>query len=325
MTTDASSPLVSVIISAYNGESYIAECIQSVLAQTWPYREIIVVDDGSTDSTAEIAASFGPQVRLLRKPNGGPASAFNAGIPLARGELLARLDCDDAFLPGKLARQVAYLQRDPDVGLVFTGYHMVDAQGRLLRTEVIRPEVVAALSPLQFLKANHVNGSTVLFRRSCLEGVGFFDESLICHQDTDMWIRLIRQFRFGCLPEPLIRCRSHPLSLSHNRPLMLSQMRRLFRKVFRDPGKAELFGLPPRGFIARRRQLAQGQVELARALRPGDFAPLAPGQFLAAFLAWPFSLALYHALAEPYLPHRGYLLRVKALVARLKGVARFGK
>jgi glycosyltransferase involved in cell wall biosynthesis len=114
------TPQVSVILSAYNYEPFVAQAIESVLQQTLDRRlvEIIAVDDGSTDGTADRIASFGSAVRLLRKPNGGQASAFNAGVEVARAPFVAFLDADDVWLPGKLANVLNAFEAHPEAGLV---------------------------------------------------------------------------------------------------------------------------------------------------------------------------------------------------------------
>ena len=113
-------PLVSVVIPAYNRAAYLAQAIDSVLAQTYTPLEIIVVDDGSTDDTAQLAASYLPRIQLIRQANAGAAAARNSGIAQSHGELIALLDSDDRWLPDKLARQVP-LFADQRVGLVHGG------------------------------------------------------------------------------------------------------------------------------------------------------------------------------------------------------------
>jgi glycosyltransferase involved in cell wall biosynthesis len=123
---------VSVLIDTYNHERFIEQAIESVLQQDFPAaeREILVVDDGSTDRTPEIVRRFEPQVRLLRKENGGQASAFNAGIPECKGEIVAFLDGDDWWAPGKLRRVAEVLRSDPEVGLVGHGIVIRHKDGR---------------------------------------------------------------------------------------------------------------------------------------------------------------------------------------------------
>src|SRR6266853_1047605 len=123
---------VSVLIDTYNHERFIEQAIVSVLEQDFPATEgeIIVVDDGSTDRTPEIVKKFEPRVRLLRKENGGQASAFNAGIPECKGEIIAFLDGDDWWAPGKLQAVAAALASDPAIGLIGHGITEVYSDGR---------------------------------------------------------------------------------------------------------------------------------------------------------------------------------------------------
>src|SRR5256885_1179519 len=134
-----SKPLVSVLIDTYNHERFIEQAIVSVLEQDFPRddREIIVVDDGSTDGTPEIVNKFGPGLRLLRKANGGQASAFNAGIPECKGEIVAFLDGDDWWAVPKLKRVVQAMAADPSVGIVGHGIVNVRRDGGE-RAEILR-------------------------------------------------------------------------------------------------------------------------------------------------------------------------------------------
>jgi hypothetical protein len=153
------TPLVSVLIDTYNHERFIEEAIQSVLAQDFPAseREILVVDDGSTDRTPEILARFASQIRVLRKPNGGQASAFNHGIPQCRGELIAFLDADDWWAPNKLTQVTNVLTANPEIGFVGHGIVNVFPDGLRL-TDSLR-------DGFDF-QANDLPGAH-LFRRRC--------------------------------------------------------------------------------------------------------------------------------------------------------------
>ena len=186
---DGGATLVSVVIPAYNAQAFLAQAIQSVLAQRYPSLELIVVDDGSSDDTAAIIAGFGKRLRSLFQPNAGLAAARNAGAALARGDYLAFLDADDLFLPNKLTLQAAALDRDPGLALVASGLRLVDSGGRLL--QVVRPW---AHQPridgerLTYLGLVGVHG--VLLRRSWFERVGGFDVRLPFCEDMDFWWRL---------------------------------------------------------------------------------------------------------------------------------------
>jgi glycosyltransferase involved in cell wall biosynthesis len=116
---DDGAPFVSILINNYNYGRFLGEAIRSALAQSYLNREIVVVDDGSTDNSLEIAQSFGDQVRLIAKQNGGQASAFNAGFAASRGQIICLLDADDVFLPGKVERIVEVFRQNPDSGWCF--------------------------------------------------------------------------------------------------------------------------------------------------------------------------------------------------------------
>src|ERR1700683_4342178 len=124
-------PFVSILIDTYNHEKFIEQAIISALEQDFPSseREIIVVDDGSSDGTPEIVRKFEPHVRLIRKPNGGQASAFNAGIPECKGEIVSFLDGDDWWIPNKLQLAVCELDKNTALGAVGHGYYEVYSNG----------------------------------------------------------------------------------------------------------------------------------------------------------------------------------------------------
>src|ERR1700678_2541390 len=132
-------PRITIIIDTYNHERYVEQAIVSVLDQDFPEAEteILVIDDGSTDRTPEIVRKFEPRVRLLRKENGGQASAFNAGIPEATGEIVAFLDGDDWWAPNKLSRVLETINADPSLGIVGNGIVMVQLDGST-QSEVLR-------------------------------------------------------------------------------------------------------------------------------------------------------------------------------------------
>src|SRR5208337_2045003 len=181
-------PIVSVLIDTYNHERFIEQAIRSALEQDFPAsdREILV-DDGSQDRTPEIAARFAPQVRLLRKANGGQASAFNTGIPECRGEIVAFLDGDDWWVPGKLKLVVAAFSENSDVGLVGHSITEVLADGTR-RSELVREcprfriDSVAGARLFRLRKA-FLGTSRMAFRAELLRRVGPVPESLTIQAD----------------------------------------------------------------------------------------------------------------------------------------------
>jgi glycosyltransferase involved in cell wall biosynthesis len=209
--------LVSVVIPSYNSARFVAGAIDSALAQTyWPL-EIVVVDDGSTDNTAEVLAPYGDRIRVLRQENRGLAGARNCGLRAAKGDLIALLDADDQWLPEKLEKQVALLG-DPDVGLVHCAFWhwRPDTDERIRRDLIGRARYVGDCYERLFT-ANGVLPSTALFRRACLDRAGLFDERLRSVEDLDLWYRMARHFRFAYVDEPLALYRLHGDSLTQNK------------------------------------------------------------------------------------------------------------
>jgi glycosyltransferase involved in cell wall biosynthesis len=210
-----SAPKVSVVIPTYNCDRYLAEAIDSVLSQSYAEYEVIVVDDGSTDRTAEILQSYGDRIRHLRQSNQGVAIARNQGIQLAQGEWVAFLDADDFFLPDKLAAQMAIASACPDLGIIHSGWHRVDPQGQIL-VAVTPWQQIPRLDLESWLRWKPVLPSAMLFRRDWLMRSGGFDPRFPPAEDTDLVLRLARM---GCSAEWLkqvtVGYRQHPESAMH--------------------------------------------------------------------------------------------------------------
>jgi glycosyltransferase involved in cell wall biosynthesis len=209
------NPTVSAIITTYNYERFIAAAIESVLGQTRPPDEVVVVDDGSTDGTAAIVARYAARgVRYVYRANGGAGAARNTGLRETRGTLVTFLDADDRWLPDKLARQLAHLARYPTAGLV-TGsewqvYESGDPPLFLHRT----PVGAARFYPGILVENMIGNPSLTLVRRACFDRVGLFDETMPLGQDWDMWIRIARECPVGVVGAPLIEFRRHNTSMT---------------------------------------------------------------------------------------------------------------
>lgn len=203
MKTKENASTVSVVIPAYNVRDHIGEAIRSVLIQNFEELEIIVVDDGSTDGTAEFVAAEFPNVQLLCKENGGAASARNLGMRKSLGEFIAFLDADDVWLPGKLRAQITYMQERPDVGLVCGGFSFwtADEAGVFPDPTSLYPGVGevsaepdhAGWGYHKLLISNFVWTSTVVMRRWLVDRIGQYDEKLRLGQDYDYWLRASRE------------------------------------------------------------------------------------------------------------------------------------
>ncbi len=194
---------VSVIIAAYNAGPYLAEAIASVLAQTYQPAEVIVVDDGSTDETAEVAASFAGKadglVRLDRQPHRGVAATLNRGIELAQGDLFAILDADDLWLPDKLQKQIEILQARPEVDCVFCHAE------NFLSPELATTQLRAVDEPIPAY-----NKGTLLIRREAFWRVGYFDPAWQVGDFIDWYAKAVEAgIKSWMLPEVLYRRRIH--------------------------------------------------------------------------------------------------------------------
>jgi len=200
---------VSVIIPVFNGERYIRQAIRSVLAQTFEDIELLVVDDGSTDGTAEAVRSCRDRIHYTRQPNGGASKARNEGIRRSRGRYIAFLDADDLWRPEKLALQVEYLERHAAVGLVHCDVEGIDEEGRpFIRWQNSdREEGYYWL----FMQGHAVLISSAMFRRALLERSGLFDEEFkkAGLEDIDFWSRMGVVTGFSCMATPLVQHRMH--------------------------------------------------------------------------------------------------------------------
>lgn len=210
--------LVTVLMAVYNGEAYVGQAVAGVLAQTLADFELIVVDDGSTDSTRQILAGYrDPRMRIVtNQQNLGLTRSLNQGIRLACGKYIGRQDADDFSLPERLAQQVAYLEAHPQVGLVGCASRWVDRHGHFLRTmqPVTAPEQVG---PLLLAEIPFLHGTFMIRRQSLRDVGGGYDERLPLAQDCDLLLRLAERWDLANLPEVLYVHRRHENSLSARR------------------------------------------------------------------------------------------------------------
>ena len=271
--------LVSIVVPTYNYGRFVAEAVASALAQGYPHREIIVVDDGSTDDTAEILAPYRERIRYIYQANQGLSAARNTGIRAAEGEFIALLDSDDVWHPRKLEVQMHFLRDLPEVGLLATDAFMDQRP--------LWPSVDPSTAAPVRIALEDVIGrprfapSSVVMRRKCLDAAGLFDPTLRCVEDRDMWIRLASRCALAMLPAPLLWFRLHANSLSTN-PLPMEEAElRVLRKAF-----AETAALQGRWLLRRKvySLAAFTSAQLFGANRQWD-AALA--RLLSSFLLWP--------------------------------------
>jgi glycosyltransferase involved in cell wall biosynthesis len=219
---------VSVVIPAYNAEPFLEDCIRSILAQTHPVQEIILVDDGSTDRTREIASSFGGPVRVLQQRQGGPARARNLGATEATGEWIAFLDADDMWQPDKIALQLDAFERIPDAVLCYTGLLALKLDGAKVPVE---PPTLQYVDEMLRLTNPGIPPSSVMVRRETLIEVGGFSEVQRGCEDWDMWFRLRKMGRFSIVPAPVTIYRESLGGLSSNAEHMFQDFTRMLDRL----------------------------------------------------------------------------------------------
>ncbi len=237
-------PVVSVVIPAYNAAAHLPETIDSVLSQTLSSFEAIVVDDGSTDDTAAIAAAAAlrdRRVRFVRRANGGVGTARNTGIQLARGEFIAPLDADDLWAPRKLEKQVARLEHaGTKAGLVYCWSRNIDRASRVISWA--HPcRIEGRVSPALLIGNFPGNASVPLFRASAMQSVGLYltrDEQKGAQgcEDWDLNLRVAENFELRCVSDYLVSYRQSPCAMSINvRAMLQSYEATIRRALLRNP------------------------------------------------------------------------------------------
>jgi len=279
----AATPAVTILIPAYNASAFVPESIRSALDQTYRDLEILVVDDGSEDDTAHLAEAFGPPVRLLRAPHGGPPAARNRGLRAARGRFIVLLDADDLLEPTLVDRALRFHARRPDLGFVFGNlrYFAGERVGPpFIPTGFFGAEEAVLEDPLRqvLLAGFSLAPSGLCARREVLEEAGFFDESLWWAEDFEYFSRIYVRRPIGYVDHPLVRLRRHAGNMTNQAARMIPSMASALEKVERNCRGA---GRPSMALSARR----YGRRAILRAAR----GVLAGGQRRAALrLLWDY-------------------------------------
>jgi glycosyltransferase involved in cell wall biosynthesis len=213
------APLISIIIPCYNQAHFLGEAVESVLAQTYPHYEIIVVDDGSTDATSEVASSY-PAVRCVRQRNAGLSAARNAGVKVSHGQFLVFLDADDRLLPDALQSGLNCFQGHPECVFVSGHYRHINADGS---AGLQFPQRQLKIDPYQTLLQRNYIGmhATVMYRRQIFDIVGGFTTSLQSCEDYDMYLRIVREHSVRRHDRIVAEYRSHEGSMSMDAARML--------------------------------------------------------------------------------------------------------
>lgn len=321
MPLPPSLPL-SVIMPVYNVEAYVAEAILSVLAQSFEDFELIIVDDGSTDRSADVCRSFNdPRIRLIHQSNRGLAGARNTGIAAAQGRYLAFLDSDDRWLPEKLALHIIHLDNNPTIGVSFSSSRFIDLKGQPLR--LTQMPKLDKITPADIFCRNPVgNGSSPVIRREALESVAFphpaepgrtcyFDETLRQSEDIEMWLRLavVGDVHFAGIPPALTEYRVGGGGLSSQ---VVRQYQSWESVVARLSSYAPAFALK---YVDRARAY-QLRYLARRAVQLGDHA------LALALMREGLASSLAPLIEEPA---KTCVTCVAALAGRLLGADRFAK
>jgi glycosyltransferase involved in cell wall biosynthesis len=255
------NPTVTVIIPSYNREKYVHQTIDSALSQKYDNIEVVVVDDGSTDRSREILEMYGNRIRLLEhegRANRGQSAAINLAMRSTGGEYVAILDSDDVWTDDKLEKQVDYLERHPEIGIVYGNGFAIDENGKILY-KLIPPGHREASDPSRMLLECHFNiPSNALVRRSAFDRAGEFDETLRSSQDHDMAIRLLEVTKAAFLDETVWYYRRHPdtQSTKHTKRRWMNGFKILDKACSRYPYARSV----------RRRRLAVLHYRLAQCL-----------------------------------------------------------
>lgn len=300
-------PKFSVVMSSYNYGHYISQAIQGVLDQTFKDFELIVADDGSTDNTAEVVASY-PSVKYIRTAeNKGPAAATNYGVTKSQGKYLAFVGADDILLPPALELANEVMDAHPEVGLVYGQAQMMDADGNIYRIRgssfLQHSAVVNGMDQIKELLFENRIIPTMMVPRRCFDAIGGFDEELrAIAEDRHFCIRMAKKFSCGYIAEPIIKYRLH-LNQMHRRvdpKLAEVAFKLVLKEVYEDPNFAPHFQYLKRAAYSRNyRRIADYGLYYGRDLK------LARQYLRKAVMAYPeimlsrdgFSIAYQYAVS----------------------------
>jgi glycosyltransferase involved in cell wall biosynthesis len=214
-------PKISVIIPTYNHGRYVGKAINSVLNQTYKDFEIIVVDDGSTDNTRHLIDTYENQIEYIYQENQGLASARNTGIQASQAKYVAFLDADDWFAKENLEIKVAYMEDHPDAAWVYSDWQYLDDKGNYLEKgstifKYAHKKLTGHLFEELVYNRNFISPCTVALKKKILEEVGYFDPSVICQEDLDLWLRISLRYPAHYIDKVLVYVTALPGSLSRD-------------------------------------------------------------------------------------------------------------
>ncbi len=235
-------PPITVLLAVCNGQQYLREALDSVLAQTFRDFEFLIIDDGSTDQTLPVLKEYekrDPRIRLISRPNKGLTNTLNEGLALARGEYLARMDADDVCLPNRFEKQIEYLQQHPNCVLLGSRVLLMDPQGWPIR-EMCKEQTHEQIDAAHLNRGWPVVHPAVMMRLSALKQIGGYRDEFNTLEDLDLFLRLAEVGRLANLPDLLLRYRQHFASVTHSKEEKQNQI----RQAIYDQTRTRR-GLPP--------------------------------------------------------------------------------
>jgi len=233
-------PKVSVIMPTYNRANFIGEAIRSVLIQDLKDWELIIIDDGSIDDTKQIVkTNKDPRIRYIYQKNKGRSAARNKAIAMAKGEYLAFLDSDDLFLAGKLKKQVEFLDKNKDFGMVYTSAYNIDEKGKILDFVYRATQSGHIYKDVAFLLPVVIALPTVMARKENIRSLHGFDQKMDRFEDTDMWRRMAQKYRIYAMKEPLTKIRMHPGNQMEHPQKFFTALNYYVEKIFREDEELE--------------------------------------------------------------------------------------
>lgn len=223
--------LVSVVMPVYNPKSYALRALRSVIDQTHPTIEILVVDDGSKINIEEFFKDYLSDIKIIHQQNSGPAGARNAAIKAAQGEFIAFLDQDDLWMPNKISAQIREFDKNDKLGLVSSWVCIIrgdndDSVESVVKITADRDDCIRTLKIHNLIQSP----SVVMVKKECFDTVGMFDRDIMGCEDRDMWYRIVCKYDIHFISEPLTKYRRHSSNLHHNVPMMTRNQIKYIRK-----------------------------------------------------------------------------------------------
>jgi glycosyltransferase involved in cell wall biosynthesis len=294
-------PKVDIIIPAYNAARYLPIALDSVLAQTFEDWRIVLVDDGSTDSTVDVVAPYrerlGEKMVYVRQPNGGLPAARNAAIRNSSAEFLALLDADDIWLPNRLEESLKSFEGRPQVGLSYGYISRVGPDGVVIDTFAERQKNGEGwIATSIYTRAVYLPCPTITFRRRCLDDVGGFDESMRATEDRDLWLRIALRYEVAVVPHLIAYYRTSPDSMTTDSDRMLQAQMQFIQKHYGAKGC---------GRMARRKALGGIYKQRAETFANRRQLRAALQSSLWALLYYPFDGSTLRSAGSLLLSHVG--------------------